>query len=71
MSRLFTTGGQNIGTSSSALVLPMILGGFPLGLTDLLAVQGTLKNLCTILLKKKKKIPQIYWLRAVQIHFCT
>ena len=50
MSRLFTTGGQNIGTSSSALVLPMILGGFPLGLTDLLAVQGTLKNLCAILL---------------------
>ena len=45
MSRLSTSGGQNIGTSASELVLPMILGGFPLGLTDLLAVQGTLKSL--------------------------
>ena len=50
MSQLFTTGGQNIGSSSSASVLLRILGGFPLGLTDLLAVQGTRKNLCAIFL---------------------
>ena len=42
------SGGQNIGVSASASVLPMdIQDGFPLGLTGLisLAVQGTLKSL--------------------------
>ena len=39
MSRLFTSGGQSIGTSASASVLPMnIQGGFPLGLTDLISL---------------------------------
>ena len=37
MSRIFTSGGQSIGASSSALVLPMnIHGWFPLGLTGLI-----------------------------------
>ena len=46
MSQFFTSGGQTIGVSASASVLPMnIQGWFPLGLTDLLAVQGTLKSL--------------------------
>ena len=46
ISRLFTLGGQNIGTSASASVLPMsIQGWFPLGLIDILAVQATLKSL--------------------------
>ena len=48
MSWHFTSGGQNIGASASASVLPMnIQGCFPLGLTSLiaLAVQGTLKSL--------------------------
>ena len=47
MSRLFTSGGQRIGASASASVLPMnIHGWFPLGLTGcLLAVQRTLKSL--------------------------
>ena len=46
VSWLFTSGGQSIGASASTPVLPMnIQGWFPLGLTDLLAVQGTLKNL--------------------------
>ena len=37
---------QSIGTSASASVLPMIIQGwFPLGLTDLLAVQGNFKSL--------------------------
>ena len=36
MSQLFTSGGQSIGVSASASVLPMnIQGLFPLGLTDL------------------------------------
>ena len=37
MSRLFASGGQNIGVSASASVLPMnIQDSFPLGLTDLI-----------------------------------
>ena len=48
MSWLFTSGGQNIGLSASASVLPMnIQGWFPFRIDwfDLLAVQGTLKSL--------------------------
>ena len=41
MSRLFTPGGQNIGASASASVLPMnIQGWFPLGLADLISLQS-------------------------------
>ena len=40
-SQLFTWGGQNIGTSASASVLPMnIQGWFPLGLTGLISLQS-------------------------------
>ena len=46
MSQFFTSGGQSIVVSASASVLPMnIQGWFPLGLTDLFAVQGTLNSL--------------------------
>ena len=49
LSQFFTSGGQSIGVSTSASVLPMnIQNWFPLGLRDwldLLAVQGTLKSL--------------------------
>ena len=46
MSQFFASGGQSIGLSTSASVLPMnIQGSFPLGWLDLLAVQGTLKSL--------------------------
>ena len=46
MSQFFTSGGQSIGVSASASVLPInIQDWFPLGWTDLLAVQGTLKSL--------------------------
>ena len=39
MSGLFTSGGQSIGTSISASILPMnIQGWFPLGLTSLIAL---------------------------------
>ena len=48
MNLLFASGGQITGASISASVLPVnILGWFPLWLTDLLAVQGTLKSLTT------------------------
>ena len=37
--RIFASGGQSIGVSASALVLPMyIQGWFPLGLTDLISL---------------------------------
>ena len=47
MSQFFTSGGQSIGVSASASVLPMnIQGWFPLGWTGLvsLQVQGTLQR---------------------------
>ena len=49
VSQFFTSGGQSIGASASASVLPMnIQNRFPLGLTGLiLAVQGTLKPSAT------------------------
>ena len=41
MSQLFASGGQSIGTSASALVLPMnIQASFPLGLTGLISLQS-------------------------------
>ena len=40
MSQLFISGGQSIGATASASVLPMnIQDWFPLGLTDLLSLQ--------------------------------
>ena len=42
MSQLLTSGGQNIGASASALVLPVnIQGWFPLGLTGLISFSST------------------------------
>ena len=41
MSRLFASGGQSVGASASASVLPMnIQGWFPLGLTNLISLQS-------------------------------
>ena len=46
MNRLISSGGQSIGASASASVFPIYIQGlFPLGLTDLLAVQVNLKSL--------------------------
>ena len=45
MSQFFTTGGQSIGVSASASVLPMNIQDFRMDWLDLLAVQGTLKSL--------------------------
>ena len=47
MSRLFASGGQSIGASASASVLPMtIQSWFPLGLTGLISLQS--KGLSTV-----------------------
>ena len=41
MSRLFASGGQSIGVSASASVLPVTIHGwFPLGLTGLISIQS-------------------------------
>ena len=45
MSRLFTSGGQNIGVSASTSVLPVNIQDFRMDWLDLLAVQWTLKSL--------------------------
>ena len=45
MSQFFTSGGQSIGVSDSASVLPVNTQDFRMDLLDLLAVQGTLKSL--------------------------
>ena len=48
VSQFFASGGQNIGASASAPVLPMNIQGlisFRIDLFDLLAVQGTFKSL--------------------------
>ena len=56
MNQLFVTGAQNIGASAS--VFPMnIQGWFLFELTDLLAVQGTLKSL----LQPHSSKPSILW----------
>ena len=56
MSQLFTSGGQNIGASASASVLPMnIQGWFPLGLTGLISLQS-------------KGLPRVFSNTTVQKH---
>ena len=45
MSQFFASGGQSIGVSASASVLPMNILSFRIDWLDLLAVQGTLKCL--------------------------
>ena len=45
MSQLFASGGQRIGVSASASVLPSGLVSFRIDPFDFLAVQGTLKSL--------------------------
>ena len=47
MSQFFASGGQSVGVSASALVLPMNIQliSFRMDWLDLLAVQGTLKSL--------------------------
>ena len=54
MSQFFASGGQSIGTSALASVLPMnIQDWFPLGLTGLISLQSK-ENSCRILLEGSK-----------------
>ena len=55
MTRLFALGGQSIGASASASVLP-IRGWFPLGLTDLISLQS-------------KGLPKVFFMTAVHSTF--
>ena len=56
MSQLFASGGQSIGASASASVLPMsIQGWFPLGLTGLVSLQS-------------KGLPRVFSSTTVQKH---
>ena len=67
VSQFFASGGQSIGASASASVLPMnVQDWFPLGLIDLLAVQGTLKSLLQHH-SSKTSIPQHSALFIVQL----
>ena len=53
MSRLFASGKQSFGASASAPVLPMnIYHWFPLGWTDMLAVQGALRVISNTTVQK-------------------
>ena len=45
MNQFFKSGGQSIGVSASASVLPVNIQDFRMDWLDLLAVQGTLKSL--------------------------
>ena len=63
MSRLFTSGGQNIGMSASASVLPMnIQGWFPLGLTGLVSLLS--KRLSRVFFSTKNSKASILWCSA-------
>ena len=68
MSQLFTSGGQSIGASASATILPMNLGliSFRIDWFDLLAVQDTLKNLLQHH-SSKASIPQCSTFFMVQL----
>ena len=56
MSWLFASGGQSIGASALASVLPMnIQGWFPLGLTALISLQS-------------KRLPRVFYNTTVQKH---
>ena len=70
MSRFFESGGQSIGVSSSASVLPMNIQSIPLGDGfDLLAVQGTLKSLLNTTVQKHQFFsPQLSLWSKSHIH---
>ena len=60
VSQLFTSGGQSIGASASASVLPMsIQGWFPLGLTGLISLQS--KGLSRVFSNSNSSKASILW----------
>ena len=65
MSQFFASGGQSIGASASALVLPVnVQGRFPLGLTDLISLLS--KGLWTVF---SNTIVQKHQLFGIQLSF--
>ena len=74
MSQLFTSGGQSIGVSASALVLPMnIQDWFPLGLTGLISLQskGLSRVFSNTTVQKHQFFgAQLYSLTLTSIHDC-
>ena len=71
MSQLFASGGQSIGVSASALVLPMNIQDLRVDWFDLLAVQGTLKESSPIPQFKKGSILQHSAFFMVNSHIHT
>ena len=78
MSRLFISGGQSIGASASASVLPMnIQGWFPSGLTGLISLQSKgllqlLQDSSSSLLQHYSSKASILWHSAFQLsHWVT
>ena len=73
MSQLFTSGGQSIGASTSASVLPMnIQAWFPLGLTGLIALQS--KGLSRVFSDTTVWKPQFFSIQSSlwsNSHICT
>ena len=70
MSQFFALGGQSIGISDSALVLPNEYSGlisFSMDWLDLLAIQGTLKSL---LQHHSSKASILWWCRAHKSFIC-
>ena len=59
MSQFFTLGGQSIGASISASVLPMIQDWFPLGWTGWISLQS--KGLSKSLLQHSSKASILWW----------
>ena len=70
MSWFFASGGQSIGASVSASVISMnIQGWFPLGLNDLICLQG--KGLSTVFSNTTVKKHQFFGLLYGLLHICT
>ena len=60
MSWLFTLGGQSFGASALALVLPVKIQWFPLGLNGLIPLLLSLLKLLTLIKIYYKKYAMIY-----------
>ena len=71
MSQFLASGGQSIGVSASASVLPMnIQGWFPLGLTGLISLQsrGLSRVFSNTTVQKKRKLSFLYSPTFTYIH---
>ena len=77
MSQFFASGGQSIGNSAFALVLPMnIQGWFPLGLTDLILLSKGLSRFFSNITVQKHKFlgtqpPSVWMVQLSQAYMTT